>query len=160
MSNKLFPIIPRRGDLFRVFGPDNSADIDSIFSLFDLSRDRNAYSTKGFRETSSFFPKANISKTAAGFKIELAAPGLSRADFNINVEDSVLTISSQVENDSKDENENYTSCEFSQSSFSRSWTLPDTVNTKVITARYEAGILYLDIPSTEKASESLVINVD
>ena len=136
MSNKLFPIIPRRGDLFKVFG--NAGDIDSLFSLLDTSPDRS----RAFKGFSSFAtPRANVFQTDDGFRLDLAAPGFSRSDFDINVKDNVLTISSKEVDEVQDANENYSSREFTQSSFSRSWTLPESANADVITARYESGIL-------------------
>ena len=155
MSNKLFPIIPRRGDLFKVFG--NAGDIDSLFSLLDTNPDRSR-SFKGFSSFAT--PRANVFQTDDGFRLDLAAPGFSRSDFDINVKDSVLTISSKEVDEVPDTNENYSSREFTQSSFSRSWTLPESANVDVITARYESGILSLDIPSNQKTSEKLIINVE
>ena len=159
MSNKLFPIIPRRGDLFKVFGFNQPGDIDNLFSFFDTVQNRTSYNFTELRDKSST-PRANVSQTDGGFRIELAAPGFSRSDFNIQVDESILTISTKDEEGAKDEDEDYTSCECTQSSFSRSWTLPKRVNVNSITARYDAGILSLDIPSTEKDSETLIINVD
>src|SRR5690606_30001297 len=77
------------------------------------------------------------------FEIELAAPGMKKEDFNITVENGVLTISSEKEEKKEETEKNYTRKEFSYSSFTRSFTLPENVSEDEIKAHYENGILKL-----------------
>lgn len=94
-------------------------------------------------------PSTNISESDTAYKIEMAAPGLEKKDFKIEVEDKVLTISSEKEEESKEENENFRRREFSYTSFSRSFQLPMDIISDKIDARYENGILKLSIPKKE-----------
>lgn len=100
-------------------------------------------------------PAVNIVETNDDFKIEVAAPGLKREDFKVELDNNTLTISSQREEQKENTNneENYYARrEFSYHSFERSFTLPeDKVEAESIAARYEDGILYVTIPKNEKA---------
>lgn len=95
-------------------------------------------------------PSANITESDKDYKIELAAPGLEKKDFKIEVEEKVLTISSEKKEETKEENENYKRREFSYSSFSRSFQLPADILTEKIDAKYENGILKLSVPKKEE----------
>lgn len=105
-------------------------------------------------------PRANVRKFDEGYTIDIAAPGLSRDDFNICVENNTLIISSAFEDGADIEMGNFTSKEYSYSNFRRSWTLPETANAGAIAARYEAGILSIDVPVDEKSDTRVVINVE
>lgn len=94
-------------------------------------------------------PSANITESDADYKIEMAAPGLEKKDFKIELENKMLTISSEKEEEKKEENENYKRREFSYSSFSRSFQLPENVLADKIDAKYENGILKLNVPKKE-----------
>jgi HSP20 family protein len=94
-------------------------------------------------------PSANIQEKDDQFILELSAPGLKREDFKIDLEDGVLTISSEKEEEKKDEDKNYKSREFSYSSFSRSFSLPDNTAEDKINAKYTDGILHVTIPKKE-----------
>ena len=99
-------------------------------------------------------PAANITENGDVFKVSLAVPGLKKNDFNINVEGNMLTISSEKE-ESKDEKEgDYTRKEYSYSSFSRSFTLPEEVNQDKIEASYEDGVLKVTLPKKEEAKKA------
>ncbi len=94
-------------------------------------------------------PSVNITENDKEYKIELAAPGLEKKDFKIEMEDKVLTISSEKEEETKEENENYKRREFSYSSFTRSFQLPADILADKIDAKYENGILKLAVPKKE-----------
>ena len=116
---------------------------NSFFGEFDSLL--NAISTTPVRYTkraSGFAPKANVYENDNGYQISLAAPGLARADFDIDVTDGILTVSSEAEINS----ESAVRREFKFSKFSRSWSLPETAQVDSITAEYQAGILNLNIP--------------
>lgn len=99
------------------------------------------------------FPAVNVLEDENSFKIELAAPGLKKEDFKINVHENVLTISAEQKTESE-ENKNdgkYTRKEFNYSSFKRSFTLPKTVDGDKIVASYNEGVLGLSLPKKEEA---------
>ncbi|TAL57153.1 MAG: Hsp20/alpha crystallin family protein [Bacteroidetes bacterium] len=91
-------------------------------------------------------PEANIIENGKDFKIELAAPGLERKDFKVEVQDGVLCISAEKEEEKKEDRENFRRREFSYNSFCRSFTLPDNLVTDKIDAKYENGVLRLSLP--------------
>lgn len=94
-------------------------------------------------------PDANIIENHKDFKIELAAPGLERKDFKVEVEDGILTISSEKEEEKKEEHKNYWRKEFSYNSFSRSFKLPDNSLQDKVEAKYENGVLNVTVPKKE-----------
>ena len=96
-------------------------------------------------------PSANIIDKPEGFELEIAAPGLKKDDFNINLENSILTVSSEVEDEKNEEGKNYTRKEFYYGSFSRSFTLPKSIDTDKIKADYFNGILKIDLPKRDEA---------
>jgi len=94
-------------------------------------------------------PSVNITETEKDYKIELAAPGLEKKDFKIEVENKALIISSEKEEETKEEDRNYKRREFSYRSFSRSFQLPEDILSDKIDAKYENGILKLSVPKKE-----------
>jgi len=103
-----------------------------------------------FRDWVENRPAVNIVETENAYRIELAAPGLAKEDFNIKVEKDTLSISAKKET-APVEGENVKVREFAYTSFARNFTLPKTVNAEAIEARYENGILFLSIPKKEEA---------
>ncbi|MBT8280248.1 MAG: Hsp20/alpha crystallin family protein [Muriicola sp.] len=99
----------------------------------------------------STLPAVNIKEDDMGFNLELAIPGKNKNDFNVEVDKDVLTISMESKTEDEQTEDNYTRKEFSYSSFKRSFTLPDTVNSDKIKATYEEGILSLQLPKKEEA---------
>jgi HSP20 family protein len=96
-------------------------------------------------------PAVNIVENDDEFVIEVAVPGLDKQDFKIDLENNQLTISSEREDKSEDKNERMIRKEFRYSSFSRSFTLPETVENDKIKAKQKDGILYVTIPKKEVA---------
>lgn len=96
-------------------------------------------------------PAVNISENETDFTVTMAAPGLKKSDFKIDVKSNLLTISSETEKDTEQEEEGYKRKEYSYNSFSRSFTLPEQVDKDKIEANYENGILKLRIPKMEEA---------
>ena len=90
-------------------------------------------------------PRANTIKTENGYSIALAAPGFSRDEFELNVENNSLSVSVNTE-DTAEYEKKVTTREYKFQSFTRSWTLPEGANVDGVSARYVAGILYIDIP--------------
>ncbi|OQX76575.1 MAG: hypothetical protein B6D61_08610 [Bacteroidetes bacterium 4484_249] len=96
-------------------------------------------------------PAVNIKENENNFEIELAAPGLSKKDFSINLEKKILTVSSEREVNNESENKNYMRKEFGYTSFKRSFKLPETVNTEKIKASFKNGILNIELPKMDEA---------
>jgi HSP20 family protein len=122
--------------------------------LFDrfFEGDLFDWSNRHFSDTNTTLPSVNIKENADAFDVEMAAPGLSKDEFKIELNNDLLTISSEKNVDNEiNEGENFTRREFSYQSFSRSFTLPNTVNSDKIGAKYENGILKVSIPKKEEA---------
>ena len=100
---------------------------------------------------SNNIPAANIIEADDHFDIQLATPGKKKNDFKIELEEGVLTISSQIESNSNEEDSSFTRKEFGYSSFIRSFNIPDTVSTDKISANYKEGILTVSLPKKEEA---------
>ncbi|ASB51145.1 heat-shock protein [Alkalitalea saponilacus] len=123
-------------------------------SLFDHFFDNELFdwSNRNFSTTNTTLPSVNIKDTEEAYKVEMAAPGLSKEDFKVELNQNILTISSEKKSEEeKKEGEQFTRREFSYQSFSRSFTLPDIVDADKIEARYESGVLLLSIPKKEEA---------
>lgn len=100
----------------------------------------------------STLPAVNVQETDADYLIEVAAPGMKRGDFKIELENNVLTIFSQAENSREEKDSKYTRREFSYQSFRRSFTLPENrVKGDEVRAKYVDGILRITIPKAENA---------
>ena len=96
-------------------------------------------------------PAVNITETERSFQIELAAPGLKKSDFKVNVDKNIMTISVEKSEEKVDEDKVYSKKEFSYSSFSRSFTLPEVVDYANIDANYVDGVLAITIGKKEDA---------
>lgn len=101
-------------------------------------------------------PAVNIKENSKNFEVELAAPGMNKDDFKIEVEDNTLIISSEKNHEKEvKEDENYTRKEFSYQSFQRSFQLSkDVVDVENIEAKYENGVLHLLIPKKEEVKQT------
>ena len=98
-------------------------------------------------------PAVNIQETEDNFSVEVAAPGKTKEDFNIELDNDVLTISSEEkkENETSEKNGRYTRKEFSYSTFKRAFSLPDSVDSEKISASYKDGVLVIELPKREEA---------
>ncbi|MGA8854672.1 MAG: Hsp20/alpha crystallin family protein, partial [Christiangramia sp.] len=98
-------------------------------------------------------PAVNIMETEDSFNVEVAAPGMNKEDFNIELDKDVLTISSEEknENETTDKNGRFTRKEFSYSTFKRAFSLPDSVDSAKISAAYNNGVLEIALPKKEEA---------
>lgn len=110
------------------------------------------WSNHNFSSTDTTIPSVNIKESNEDFEVEVAAPGLTKNDFKIELNHDVLTISSEKENERETkEGQEFSVREFSYQSFSRSFTLPNTADSEKIGAKYENGILKVVIPKKEEA---------
>ena len=94
-------------------------------------------------------PKVIVIEDDNGYKIELAVPGFEKNDFNIEIDDDVLSISLDKEIDTK--TTTYNKREFNFGSFKRAFNLPESANSAKISAQYRSGILMIEIPKKEEA---------
>ena len=95
-------------------------------------------------------PAVNISENDKDFVVELAAPGMKKDDFQVDLERNVLTISSEQKDEKQEEGKHYTRKEFSYQSFQRSFTLPESVNQDKIEATYNDGVLKIILHKKEE----------
>lgn len=103
--------------------------------------------------TGMTLPAVNIKENADEFFLEIAVPGMKKSDFNIDVDNKILSISSEREEEHKEKEENYTRREFGYSSFKRTFTLPESIESDKINAKYNDGILKVHLPKREEAKE-------
>ena len=109
-------------------------------SLFNLNRIFN----RDIENDIEINPSINVKETKDNYEIEMAAPGLTKDDFNITIEDGVLTVSAEKEEKSEEKQEGYLCKEFSYNTFSRSMILPEMADeNKDVKAQYKDGILKL-----------------
>jgi HSP20 family protein len=101
-------------------------------------------------------PAVNIIERKEDYLVSLAAPGLKKEDFKIDLEGNMLSISSEKEEENEEKDEKYTRKEYSYSSFERSFTLPDEVNKDKIDAQYKDGVLELVLPKKEEAKKMAI----
>jgi len=133
----------------------NATLFPSLPSLLEDFFNRDwADSTLATRNYPATLPAVNVMETNESYVIDVAAPGMKRDEFKVELDNNVLTISSEREEkqEDHDENRNYTRREFSYQSFQRSFTLPENkVEGEKISARYVDGILHITVPKKDEA---------
>ncbi|WGD34498.1 Hsp20/alpha crystallin family protein [Olleya sp. YS] len=140
-------------------GVDNSKDsklntFTSLSSWMDdlFSRNLGNEFMSNFN-TGMTLPAVNIKNSDDEFIVEMAVPGLKKSDFDINLDDKILTISAETQTENEEEAQHFTRREFGYSSFKRTFTLPETVETEKINAKYHDGILEVHLPKREEAKK-------
>lgn len=135
-------------------GPSFSNVMDQVFrnSLNRFFEDE----PWGLEKTPLRTAPVNIRETDQSYELELIAPGCRKEDFKINLQGNQLMISFEhsAEKKEKDKQGNWVRQEYQHQSFSRSFTLDDSVDAEKIVARYEDGILHLNLPKTERAART------
>ncbi|MFK7946228.1 MAG: Hsp20/alpha crystallin family protein [Saprospiraceae bacterium] len=126
----------------------HSAKRRNFFADDFFTRDLDKF-FKGFENTSSL-PATNIKETEDAFEVELSVPGYNKEDFNLKLDNELLTISAKIEDKKEETTEKYTRKEFTSRSFSRTFTLPDTITTEEINAKYDSGILKVTLPKNKE----------
>lgn len=109
----------------------------------------NEFNGSDFRKWNA--PAVNISENDNEFKLQLAVPGMKKEDFKIAIEDNILVVSAEQKQESEKKTERYTRKEFSFSSFTRRFNLPENVDENQINANYENGIMLLTLPKKAEA---------
>lgn len=126
-------------------------------NLFDdlFSRDLWNWGLANNSNTNTTIPAVNIRESADNYEVEMAAPGMRKEDFKVELDGNNLTISSEMQNQQEEkEGERYTRREYSYQSFQRTFTLPkNVVDVDQINAKYENGVLRLLIPKREEARQ-------
>ena len=98
-------------------------------------------------------PAVNITEQPNEYLLSLAAPGMKKEDFKIDVDGNMLTISSEKEENKEDKNKKFTRKEYSYSSFSRCFSLPEEIKQENINAKYEDGVLKISLPRKEESKK-------
>ena len=144
----------------------NGSLLNQLPTLFDdfINRDNFNWRISNFSNTNTTIPAVNIKETADSYKVEVAAPGMTKNDFKVALEGDLLTISSEKsEQQEESENQKFTRKEFSYQAFDRSFTLhKEVVDIDKIEAKYEDGVLSLLIPKKEevKVKAPRLININ
>lgn len=107
-------------------------------------------------------PSVNIIEEDETYQIEVAAPGLEKKDFNVEVKEGHLIISVEKakKDEKKEEDDNYTRREFNYQSFKRSFHLPDTIDSESIDGNYRNGVLTISLPKKEEAKPKDPVTID
>ena len=97
-------------------------------------------------------PSVNVVETENSYRVEVAAPGLEKKDFEVSIDNGFLNISARKEHEEEvQDGDKYMRREFNFTSFTRSFQLPDTVQADDIAANYENGVLKITLPKKEEA---------
>lgn len=96
-------------------------------------------------------PAVNICETDGEYNIELAAPGLKKEDFKLQLDRNILSISVEQKSENVENNKKYNKREFNYTSFVRSFALPDTADDAKIEAEYTDGVLHIHVAKKEEA---------
>ena len=129
--------------------PWNNNQLKDFFSSDDF------FFNDGFLEEDSLMPAMNVKELDNEFEVEFAAPGFSKKDFEVTLDDHILNVSAKKETEEKEEDKDFMRKEFSYKSFTRSLKLPETVdNTADIKAVYKNGILNLHLLKKEPVKET------
>ncbi len=129
-----------------------------LSSMIDEMMDRN-FNT-GFEKNCGCVPATNIREDEKQFEIQLAAPGMKKEDFNLRVENNVLSVSFEKKEDDNKQGDNYLLREFGMDSFTRSFSIPKTTDAEKISARYEHGILFISMPKLEPEKARLSRSIE
>lgn len=108
----------------------------------------------------SSMPAVNIREDEKNYVLDLAIPGIEKKDLKIDMNDDVLTISSETKSESEDSGNGYKRKEFSYSSFCRSFYIPDNVNRDNIAASYRDGILSVSLPKEKEEKNKITKKID
>ena len=139
----MLPTITRRS--FRPFYMSNLFDDD----FFPVLQNRT-----------SSMPAVNIREDEKKYTLELAVPGMEKKDLKIDINEDVLTISSESKNETEENKDGYKRKEFSYSSFCRSFYIPENVNRDKIEANYKDGILTVGLPKQEEEKSKITRQIN
>lgn len=143
--------VPKNGSLAN---SNSNQNFPTLSNWFDdlFNRDLPSVFSSNFN-TGISLPKVNIKETPDDFMVEMAVPGLKKSDFHIEIDNQVLSISTEIKDVNEQKEVDYTRREFGYSSFKRTFTLPESVNDEKINAKYKEGILSIHLPKKEEAKQ-------
>lgn len=110
----------------------------------------NEFPVKGIKENGFYFPPVNIVEKATGYDLELSVPGWDKSDFSVKLDGNILTVAAEKKEKTAEKTGKIIRNEFSHKSFKRSFTVDDKIDTANIAAKYENGILSLELPKKEE----------
>jgi HSP20 family protein len=139
----MLPTITRRS--FRPFFMPNIFDEDFFTAVSNRS---------------GSMPAVNIREDEKNYVLELAIPGLDRKDLKIDMNEDLLTISSETKNESEESKDGYKRKEFNYSAFSRSFYIPENVNKEKIEANYKDGVLLVSLPKETEEKSKLTRKIE
>ena len=128
---------------------------ESVPSVFDdfFKPWTDLFDNGGWNMRPMNIPAVNIIEHPDEYLLSLAAPGMKKEDFKIDVDGNILTISSEKEENKEDKNKKFTRKEYSYSSFSRCFSLPEEIKQEKINAKYEDGVLKISLPRKEESKK-------
>lgn len=147
----------KRNGLFPSMG---SKSVNSFFDDF-ITKDLFDWTDKNFASLGSNLPSVNLKESDTNIEIELAAPGMKKEDFKVEIENDMLMISSEKEEEKEEvgKKDNYIRKEFNYQSFCRTFSLPETANENKIEANYKDGILHVVIEKKEGNPKRALKNI-
>lgn len=140
----------------RLATPSFFNDFDRVFDEFF---NRNITNFSG-RDGSLSLPSVNVVENEDSYHIEVAAPGLEKGDFNLEVDGDTLVVSAEKEATDETKEDKYMRREFNYTSFSRSFQLPEGVNADEIGAKYDNGVLQVTLPKLQEAQPAPVKRIE
>jgi len=133
---------------------DNATGLLPALSDF-FETDKWISPEKIFRGFHASLPAANVSETDKEYRIELVIPGFKKEEVKVNVQNEVLEVSAETRTEKEEKNRKFTRKEFSYGSFNRSFQLPKAADLEKISAKYDNGLLKLEIPKKEDAGSKV-----
>lgn len=127
-------------------------------SIFDELFFNDSFGRKAFHKTG--LPAVNVKENDNAFALEIAIPGYKKEDIKINIENDVLNISAEISESKEESTEGYTRKEFKTESFSRSFTLPENIDTEQIKASTTDGVLNIELPKVKEIENNTVKVID
>ena len=135
---------------------NRKVELPNIANILDEVFNNDVWGINNLDITKKRFPSVNITEGEKIFQVAMAAPGLTKSDFNIELNDDILTISVHNDMNNDTSKPKYTVNEFSYNNFSRSFNLPENIDAEYISAKYEKGILNVMLPKLEVVEEDKV----
>lgn len=127
--------------------------LPSVFDdFFKPWNDR--FDGNGFLQRTLTVPAVNIKDEDDHYEVTLAAPGMTKKDFAVDIDGDILTISAEKEEEKEENKKKFSRREYSYSSFSRSFSLPDEVLKDKIEATYTDGVLTINLPKNENSTKT------
>jgi HSP20 family protein len=140
----------------------NTALNDFVPTTFNNLIDRffNESLSRSGGSAYSFVPKVDIVENEKGYELHVAAPGMNKEDFKIDLNENFLTVSGERKFTKEQNENNFRSIETQYGTFSRSFALPEHVDAAKISAQYTNGILEIVVPKDEKKTLKAQIKVN